>query len=513
MASLYFADQRRQQAEVSASSPSPSAPRSGRTRSTAGTSPTPPISNNNNNKINPEVIGEMSYVGDDGIHEQQQQQQQNMNSAPLPVPVPPPPPYNEKTDEITGDVVLDAVVEPIGDDSNGYYSGRHSVSSDITENTGRAGPPGHHVSSSLPSSNNNDHTRQQEAPEEIPESLQNIEEEAASNNKNKGINRSSSDSNNNNRSLWIAFSILCCILVAGGAGAGVGIALSSKNDNAEPPSVESVSGEIPTLAPVKPPPTAVKVTTAPTIPIPTRQPTAPTIAPTTRPPVNDPPNNGIPLNDQCNTATVISTVTSSFGSTESATSHPELASATVGCAIDEEAKGVWCRVNGNGALLEASTCGDSQYDTKLSIFEGSCDSLSCVVSNDDADDTECQLLSTAVWPSEEGTAYYILVRVCLLRIAYMHKPPCFLSVSKKNILMFSIIVLLLFYPKIRFTVFKRQQVNLNWPFESNPLKMMIARVLFQLSQMGHLHPGRQYQRISTLLVPVMLKRLLLVSGK
>ena len=68
------------------------------------------------------------------------------------------------------------------------------------------------------------------------------------------------------------------------------------------------------------------------------------------------------------------------------------------------APGVWYTLVGNGETLTAETCG-SLYDTRLSIFEGDCDALLCVTSNDDF----CGLQSTVEWDGVEGVTYLVLV--------------------------------------------------------------------------------------------------------
>ena len=50
--------------------------------------------------------------------------------------------------------------------------------------------------------------------------------------------------------------------------------------------------------------------------------------------------------------------------------------------------------------------GSSAFDTQLSVFEGSCDSLLCIGSNDDF----CGFQSAFQWNAKAGVTYYILVR-------------------------------------------------------------------------------------------------------
>ena len=74
------------------------------------------------------------------------------------------------------------------------------------------------------------------------------------------------------------------------------------------------------------------------------------------------------------------------------------------CVTSNSAAGVWYSFAGDGSAVTVSTCG-SGYDTKLSVFSGSCGALSCVTGNDDA----CGLQSTVNFATSNGTTYYILV--------------------------------------------------------------------------------------------------------
>ncbi|MCI0629246.1 MAG: hypothetical protein L0Y44_01155 [Phycisphaerales bacterium] len=68
--------------------------------------------------------------------------------------------------------------------------------------------------------------------------------------------------------------------------------------------------------------------------------------------------------------------------------------------------GVWFSVVGNGTTLTASTCSPlTTYDSALTVFCGSCDSLECVGGNDDF----CGLQTQFSWCSVPGQTYYILV--------------------------------------------------------------------------------------------------------
>ena len=126
------------------------------------------------------------------------------------------------------------------------------------------------------------------------------------------------------------------------------------------------------------------------------------------PPVVDP---NAPENDLCvdatelvfaeeiNDAGELSLSATVEGSTFFASQDPESA----GCGASN-APGVWYSLVGVGEGMRAETCG-SVYDTRLSVYEGSCDAPLCVTSNDDA----CGLQTVVEWNAEEGVIYWILV--------------------------------------------------------------------------------------------------------
>jgi subtilisin-like proprotein convertase family protein len=116
------------------------------------------------------------------------------------------------------------------------------------------------------------------------------------------------------------------------------------------------------------------------------------------------PGDGVPANDDCANATSIG-LGATNGSTVGATlSGPD----TCGTAIT--APGVWYSVTGTGNTMTVSTCsGASNYDSKLSVFCGGCETLNCVGGNDDDCGTASGLLSTVTWCSQLGAEYLVLV--------------------------------------------------------------------------------------------------------
>jgi subtilisin-like proprotein convertase family protein len=109
-------------------------------------------------------------------------------------------------------------------------------------------------------------------------------------------------------------------------------------------------------------------------------------------------------NDLCENALDIALDTPTAGSTVGATIDTPPT-----CFTSVTAGGVWYRVSGTGNTMTASTCSvNTAYDTKLSVFCGSCDDLTCIDGNDD----NCALpgfFSELSWCSQAGADYYILV--------------------------------------------------------------------------------------------------------
>jgi len=81
------------------------------------------------------------------------------------------------------------------------------------------------------------------------------------------------------------------------------------------------------------------------------------------------------------------------------------------CLSAVSSPGVWFFVVGDGSTLQASLCNGATFDTRLSIYEGSCEEgaglsdLLCIDGNDDF----CGQESLVTWVSQPGETYYILV--------------------------------------------------------------------------------------------------------
>ena len=70
--------------------------------------------------------------------------------------------------------------------------------------------------------------------------------------------------------------------------------------------------------------------------------------------------------------------------------------------------GVWYSMIGTGNTITASTCNAADFDTKLTVFCGDCDDLTCIIGNDDT--PGCGGFTTELsWCSQAGAEYLLLV--------------------------------------------------------------------------------------------------------
>ncbi|MHC4090078.1 MAG: hypothetical protein ACYSVY_07335, partial [Planctomycetota bacterium] len=116
---------------------------------------------------------------------------------------------------------------------------------------------------------------------------------------------------------------------------------------------------------------------------------------------------GATTSDLCADAIPVGVPSLTAGSTSFATVDGEFPF----CGTSVSSAGVWYSVIGTGNTMTASTCGPFfNYDTKVTVYCGSCEEPTCVDGNDD----NCAggasgLLSTVTWCSQAGAEYLILV--------------------------------------------------------------------------------------------------------
>jgi hypothetical protein len=110
-----------------------------------------------------------------------------------------------------------------------------------------------------------------------------------------------------------------------------------------------------------------------------------------------------PANDLCGDA-----ITISCGQTLSGTTVGATFDDVGNCGTTNTSPGVWYVFTGTGTPATVSTCDQANFDTKLSVFSGSCGQLVCVGGNDDF--TGCSgFTSQITFPTTAGTDYYVLV--------------------------------------------------------------------------------------------------------
>ena len=113
-----------------------------------------------------------------------------------------------------------------------------------------------------------------------------------------------------------------------------------------------------------------------------------------------------PINDSCLNAIALTCNSLVSGTTIGATDEAVIDGTTCGTSITSP--GVWYTIQGTGGTIVASTCNNADFDTKISVFEGSCDSLVCVGGNDNS--ALCGTGSSEFsWASNIDSTYYILV--------------------------------------------------------------------------------------------------------
>ena len=111
-----------------------------------------------------------------------------------------------------------------------------------------------------------------------------------------------------------------------------------------------------------------------------------------------------PANDDCVNATLLECGTSQDGSLRFA----DVEAGLPACDLSVSTGGVWYTFVGTGNDVTVATCGTT-WDSKLHIYSGTCGSLVCEASDDDACDAPTGTASSVTFASEEGVTYYALV--------------------------------------------------------------------------------------------------------
>ena len=113
-----------------------------------------------------------------------------------------------------------------------------------------------------------------------------------------------------------------------------------------------------------------------------------------------------PINDLVCNATPITCGSNANGTTIGATNSGTGENQT--CGTTQSQPGVWYSVAGNGQVMTASLCATA-WDSKISVFQGTCASLTCLGGVDDNGPGCTGTPASYSWTSVNGTTYYILV--------------------------------------------------------------------------------------------------------
>lgn len=106
------------------------------------------------------------------------------------------------------------------------------------------------------------------------------------------------------------------------------------------------------------------------------------------------------VNDPCAGAIALTCGATLSGTTANATPDN-----VAFCGTSNTGPGVWYSFIGTGQQVEFSLCNNTSYDSKISVFEGTCANLICVDGNDD----DCGLQSRLTIQTNAATQYFILV--------------------------------------------------------------------------------------------------------
>jgi subtilisin-like proprotein convertase family protein len=107
----------------------------------------------------------------------------------------------------------------------------------------------------------------------------------------------------------------------------------------------------------------------------------------------------------CATPTAAAVPSVSAGTTVGAPDSPE--AFFCGTSVTIPSAGQWYSVGGTGTVLNASTCNDANYDTKLSVYCQDCDNLTCVNGNDDG--AGCAGFTSSVDFCADGDGFLVFV--------------------------------------------------------------------------------------------------------
>jgi len=120
------------------------------------------------------------------------------------------------------------------------------------------------------------------------------------------------------------------------------------------------------------------------------------------------PNVAVPVNDECDSAILLTSGAPQTGSLQFASSSGTFED----CGLPIEGNDLWYKVIGTGRTLTVSLCSPiTDFDAQLHVYCDNCGQAdyTCVAANDDQSDGSCGLKPEVSWCSETGATYIINV--------------------------------------------------------------------------------------------------------
>lgn len=122
----------------------------------------------------------------------------------------------------------------------------------------------------------------------------------------------------------------------------------------------------------------------------------------------------LPANDDCSTAITLGAACSGSpvaGTTLNSTVDAIYSNCGAGGSNTTE-RGVWYKYVGDNNNVTINTCSTPGYDSRITVYSGSCGALTCVTANDDMGAASCStsgLRSQVSFDAFSGTDYYVFV--------------------------------------------------------------------------------------------------------
>jgi hypothetical protein len=134
----------------------------------------------------------------------------------------------------------------------------------------------------------------------------------------------------------------------------------------------------------------------------------------------------VPANDLACNAQVISCGTTTSGYTVNATNTGTYEGANT-CGVGQSQPGVWYTMNlAAGTVVTASLCGTSAWNSRLSVYSGTCAALTCIGGNDDNGPACSGTPASFTWTAASTGSYFIKVHGATSNAAFSLNATCVL---------------------------------------------------------------------------------------